>query len=420
VVTLGKLYLGFVVVVLLVYMFRHYLFTLNRLFHPNRPDYHDIVDSHPPPITVLIPMHNEEQVAAHILEALLASDYPRDHLQIIPIDDRSTDKTFTIIEKYARRDPRICPYRRSTGNGGKPAALQEAIPIATGEILFVFDADYIPSQGLLRELAAPFADPQVGAVMGRVVPINTDANLLTRLLDLERSAGYQVDQQARHNLRLIPQYGGTVGGFRKTAFEAVGGFDPEILTEDTELTFRLSLAGWKVDYINRCECYEEVPETWRYRIRQIRRWAIGHTQCLFRFAPRVLTSPELSLGERVDGLLLLSIYLVAPLLTLTVIDAVFLFFAGEIDVLSGLAVILGAVAFNSLGNFASFFEIGAAVLLDGSRERVRLLPLNLLNSVVSTLAVTEALLTHAARRIFGNQTPWHKTARFRVGTLTLP
>ena len=86
----------------------------------------------------------------------------------------------------------------------------------------VFDADYIPGPRLLKQLVAPFFDAEVGAVMGRVVPLNVGESLLTRLLDLERAGGYQVDQQARMNLRLIPQYGGTVGGVRRVALRAGG------------------------------------------------------------------------------------------------------------------------------------------------------------------------------------------------------
>ncbi len=141
--------------------------------------------------------------------------------------------------------------------------------LATGEIIIVFDADYRPARDMLKQLAIAFEDPEVGAVMGRVIPYNTNKNLLTRLINLERSGGYQVDQQARYNLRTIPQYGGTVGGFRKDVMLDMGGFNPLVLAEDTELTYRLYTHGWKVVYANSAECYEEAPETWEVRGRQI-------------------------------------------------------------------------------------------------------------------------------------------------------
>lgn len=412
-VAAAKLYLVLATFILVAYAVRHAIFSSNRLLRRSRHGLQDLFDSAPVRVTVLVPMHNEERVADHILEALLFSDYPRDRLEIIAIDDHSTDRTLEIIQYYARRDPRVRAMHRGNGRPGKPAALDDAIATASGEIVVVFDADYIPGRGLLRELVAPFMDPAVGAVMGRVVPLNCGVNLLTRLLDLERAAGYQVDQQARHNLRLLPQYGGTAGAFRKTAYHAVGGFDPDVLAEDTELTFRLRLAGWTVMYANRCECYEEVPQTWRARTQQIRRWAIGHTQCFRRFAWKMITDPGLRPIERIDAVMLLGIYLIAPLLALALIASLFLFFKGGMNVLSVFLITFAIMAFNSIGNFASFFQIGTAVLLDGSGERVRLLPLNVLNFALSIAVVTEALITHSGRRLFRRHTRWQKTERFR-------
>ena len=133
--------------------------------------------------------------------------------------------------------------------------------------------------------------PEVGAVMGRVVPHNVNSSLLTRLLDLERSGGYQINQQARYNLGLIPQFGGTVGSVRRTALESVGGWNSFTLTEDTDLTLQMVIKGWKIAYVNRAECYEEVVETWQARKGQIDRWAIGHTDCFHRYLGQLLRSP---------------------------------------------------------------------------------------------------------------------------------
>src|SRR5438270_4084712 len=182
------------------------------------------------------------------------------------------------------------------------------------EIMLVFDADYVPGKALIRQLVSPFFDPEVGQRMGRVVPLNVGKKLLTRLLDLERSGGYQVDQQARMNLRFVPQYGGTVAGVRKSALEEIGGWNENALAEDTDLTFRLLLAGWKTVYENRAECYEEVPERWPVRVRQIMRWAKGHNQVMVRYSAAVLRSRNLSFRERIDGALLLGVYAMAPVL----------------------------------------------------------------------------------------------------------
>ena len=347
VVLILKIYLVFTVAVLVVYSMRHFVFTLNRLFFEQRIYYQDIIDSELKSITILIPMHNEEKVARQILDLLVVSaypyenvgtdakrildllvdaDYPHEKLEIIPINDFSSDETRIILDEYAAHYPFIKPLHRYEGQRGKPAALNEGMKMAKGEIIIVFDADYLPPRGILKDIAVSFNDPEVGAVMGRVVPVNTRTNLLTRLLDLERTGGYQVDQQARYNMKLIPQYGGTVGGFRKDVVTALGSFDTNILAEDTELTFRLLMKGWKVIYANRAECYEEAPETWNVRSRQIRRWSRGHNQVMFRYLWPLIVSSKLSKKEKFDGLLLLFVYAIPLVLLLALLDSLALFF----------------------------------------------------------------------------------------------
>jgi cellulose synthase/poly-beta-1,6-N-acetylglucosamine synthase-like glycosyltransferase len=416
VVLILKIYIVFVAFVMVVYFTRHFIFSLNRIYGEQRFYYQDIFDSNLPFLSVLIPMHNEEKVAAHILDALADADYPKDRFELIPINDHSDDQTGNILDEYAARYPFVKPLHRKTGDRGKQLALNDAIRVTTGEILLVFDADYLPPRGVLRDLAVCFNDPEVGAVMGRVVPVNTSRNLLTRILDLERSGGYQVDQQARHNLLLIAQYGGTVGGFRKTLLHACGGFDPKVITEDTELTFKLYVNGWKVAYANRVECYEEVPETWVTRARQIRRWARGHTQVMFRYFIPVIRSPFLTLREKMDGVLLLSVYAVPAILFLGIADSVALFFLGEINLLAGVLPILLTVTCNTFGNFAPFYQIGIASFLDGSQERIRLLPFLIFNFLFSLWYTTQGFFDAVFDVISARQVKWHKTKRFRRST----
>ncbi len=407
-----KGYIIFTVCVMTVYAARHYRFTWNRLLGRQRLYYQDILDSDLPSLTVLVPMHDEEKVARQSLEALMRCEYPRHLLEIIPIDDHSTDGTAAILDDFAARHAAVRPLHRRDGRRGKPAALNEALTIARGDVIVVFDADYVPSRGALREIAVCFNDPEVGAVMGRVVPYNTKRNLLTRLLDLERSGGYQVDQQARHNLRLMPQYGGTVGGFRRAQAVALGGFDPRVLAEDTDLTLRLYLRGYKVAYANRLECFEEVPENWEVRSRQVRRWSRGHNLVMFRFFGPLLRSPFLSRTEKFDGALLLLIYLVPVVLFLGIADSVALFYMGEMQILESALVFLFVAAYSSFGNFAPFYEIGTAALIDGVNYRLRLLPFMtfyfLLNVLTTTVGFFQAIGDYLLRRDVG----WAKTERF--------
>jgi len=241
-----------VVVLICIYTIRHYCFTVNRIIGQQRHPYVDVDTAEWPPVTVLIAAHNEEAVVGDILTALLEVDYPAEKLAIVPVNDRSVDRTREIIDSFVVHYPgRITPFHRTGGRAGKAAALKDAMAYVNTEIMLVFDADYVPGKALIRQLVAPFFDPEVGSVMGRVVPLNVGKKLLTRILDLERSGGYQVDQQARMNLHFVPQYGGTVAGIRKSALDEIGGWNENTLAEDTDLTYRMLLAGWKTVYENR-------------------------------------------------------------------------------------------------------------------------------------------------------------------------
>ncbi len=418
VVLILKIYVVLVVLIMAFYAARHYRFTTNRLAGRQRLYYQDLVDSDLPGLTVLVPMHNEERVAKQCLATLLRCEYPRDRLEIVPINDHSEDRTGEIIDAIAAENPEIRPLHRDKGHRGKPAALNEALQTASGEIVLVFDADYLPSRGALRDLAISFKDPEVGAVMGRVIPINTRSNLLTRLLDLERSGGYQVDQQARHNLRLMPQYGGTVGGFRRDLVLAFGGFDPRALAEDTDLSYRLYTRGWKVVYANRVECYEEVPETWEVRSRQIRRWSRGHNFTMFKQCGPLLRSKFLSPAQKLDAMLLLLIYTVPVFLFTGIIDSVILFFLGEMQIVESLLVFLFVAAYNSFGNFAPFYQIGTASLLDGVTHRIRLLPFLMFYFLLNIWTITGGFFQAIGDRLRNRRVEWEKTTRFRKADAT--
>ena len=403
-----------IVVVMMLYGVRHFMFTMNRLTGKQRHPYIDIAVARWPMITVYIAAHNEEKVISGCIEALLNTDYPPECLKIIPVNDRSKDATGSIIDSYVARFPsRISPFHRTDGKAGKSAALKDALQFAVGDIAIIFDADYVPGRGLLKQLVAPFFDPEVGAVMGRVVPINSGANLLTRLLDLERSAGYQVDQQARMNMNLLPQYGGTVGGVRLSAVEAVGGWHDDTLAEDTDITFRLMFNGWKTVYTNRSECYEEVPEEWSIRIKQVTRWAKGHNQVMARYWWQFATSKYLTWGQRLDGLLLLFVFVI-PLIMLTGWGlALGLYFLNAGSLLSQLIPVFALMVYGTLGNFAAFFEIVVAVLIDGNRRRLRLLPFNMLGFLISLFAISGAVWSLLIDKVFKREMVWDKTIRYR-------
>lgn len=407
-----KGYMVVSIIIMLLYAIRHLIFAYNRMFGKQRIYYTDVVSSDMPTVTVLIPMHNEELVLHNVLNSLLECEYDRDRLEIIPINDNSSDRTKEILNKYHEKYEFIRPLHRDCADRGKPAGLNDAMKVAKGDIIIVFDADYRPAKDMIRQIAIAFQNPEIGAVMGRVIPYNTNTNILTRLLNIERSGGYQADQQARYNMQLVPQYGGTVGGFRKDILLETGGFNTHVLAEDTELTYRLFISGWKVVYANSAECYEESPETWEVRGRQIRRWARGHNQVLFRYFIPTLFSKHMRIREKVDGIFLLLVYAVPFFLALGQLDSLILFLIGEMNIIAGWWVLLFIGAYSSFGNFAPFYEIGTALLMDGVRNEAKLLPLLMFNFYFYMWHISLGLLDAVADIFTGRKVTWAKTKRF--------
>jgi cellulose synthase/poly-beta-1,6-N-acetylglucosamine synthase-like glycosyltransferase len=200
---------------------------------------------------------------------------------------------------------------------------------------------------------------------------------------------------------------------RVRALENCGGWRSDTLTEDTDLTYRLLLCGWETVYQNRSECYEEVPEQWPVRIRQITRWSDGHNQALRDYALSVLRDGFLNFWQRLDGFLLLGVYAVASMTLLGWVLTLILWYGGRN--VAGFSAILLVASYNTMGNFASFFEVAAAARLDGYHGRVRLLPFLLVGYLVTLIAVLRGLLPGRRTRDDdgGRGVVWHKTLRYR-------
>lgn len=366
-----------------------------------------------PRVAILIPAHNEERVIGGCLEAMLALDYPSDRLSIVAINDRSKDATRTILDAFAARDRRIVPLHRSdSAKPGKSSAIADGMAHVDCEIAVFFDADYLPHPGLLKELVVPFRDPLVGATMGRVVPYNSDRNVLTQLLDLERRCGYAIDQHGRAVMALIPQFGGTVGGVRLEALAAVGGWKEAHLTEDTDLTFRLALGGWRVAYLDHARCYEEVPETWVARYKQVRRWSYGHNECMLDYFWPVLRARHLRAGQKLDAALVLTSYFFPFAALLGTASAIAVLAYGPADsvlrpILSALSVLL------ALTVVAPSAQTAVAAIRDGQPHVLSRLPLMPVSSLLSMVAASEGFLQLVKNRVVGRTMAWDKTQRFR-------
>jgi cellulose synthase/poly-beta-1,6-N-acetylglucosamine synthase-like glycosyltransferase len=372
-----ELFFIFLTLLMMTYLLRHYIFTLTVLRQSkNKALANRTSPVFQPTVSILIPACNEEKVIGRLLGRITNFTYPKDKLQVIVIDDASSDQTGKIAEDYKNKYPFIEVLHRdkATGRTGKASAMNQGFSKSTGEIVLCFDADYYPQKNIVEKLTQAFVDPTVGAVQGRVVVLNEPQNIVTRLVALERIGGYRIDQEARDTLGLITQFGGTVGGFRRSVLESLQGWDESILAEDTDLTFRLYLAGYKIRYNLGAECYEEAVDNWKAYRQQRYRWAKGHMQCFFKHSWNVLTSKYLNTMEKLDGLLLLNVYFM-PLMALTsLLIGLPLIFLGS-PIIGALWFTLPISLYSFIGNFAPFFEVSIGLYLDERRRSNWLIPL---------------------------------------------
>lgn len=373
VIKILQVYILLTIALLVIYTIRHFKYTYNRLFYKQRVSYRDIYDSDLPKISVIIPRYNTENVGSNVITSLLECDYDRDKLEIIPVNECYDERINEILNDYHEKYPFIKPVQQLEEDG-EIVDLNDALKIATGEIIVVFEEKYRPSKNLLKKIVAGFKDPKIGAVISRVIPSNENKSILTVLLNLERSGGYQIEQQTRYNMKFLPQYSGGVIGFRRNIALAVEGFDTRVLSQETELVYRMYSKGWNVVYDNSAECYEEAPKTWKSRGEQIRRWSRGHNQLAFKYFFKFLFSGKMSFKAKVDGILMLNTGVVSFGIALAHIICVILFFLGDVSVFGAWIAILLLGMCNSLENFIPFFEMGTAAFIDGTEEDVLALP----------------------------------------------
>ncbi len=273
-----------------------------------------------PKVTVQLPLYNEAHVAARLIDAAAALDYPRDRLEIQVLDD-STDETISIVDSRAayhrQRGVNIRVLRRSGRDGFKAGALAHGLKAAQGEFIAIFDADFCPRPDfLLRTVPHLVARSGVGMVQARWSHLNTDYSLLTRVQALALDGHFVVEQTARSRAGLLMHFNGTAGVWRRSCIEESGGWQSDTLCEDLDLSYRAQIAGWRLMFLPEVEEPAELPPQILAFKQQQARWAQGAVQCLRKLAGPLVRSPYLAPHQKVMGLLHLSGYLAYPLMIL--------------------------------------------------------------------------------------------------------
>ncbi|MBK9000250.1 MAG: glycosyltransferase [Myxococcales bacterium] len=278
----------------------------------------EIEESNLPKVTVQLPLYNEATVVARLLEATATIDYPRDRLEIQVLDD-STDETRSIAEnkvaELRKKGIDMVYIRRPNRVGYKAGALDYGLARAKGELIAIFDADFIPQPRFLRDVVGHFQNENVGMVQTRWGHLNRNHSMLTSIQALMLDGHHLVENRARFGAGLMFNFSGTGGIWRRLAIQEAGGWQHDTLTEDLDLSYRAQMAGWRFVYRPDVITPAELPEDMSaFRAQQFR-WAKGTVQTARKLMGRLISS-RLTFSQRLEAFFHLTPHFAYPLMML--------------------------------------------------------------------------------------------------------
>jgi cellulose synthase/poly-beta-1,6-N-acetylglucosamine synthase-like glycosyltransferase len=318
-----------------------------------------------PSVTIQLPLYNEATVAARLIDAVGAIDYPRDRLEIQVLDD-SSDETQSIarrrVEMLKDRGIRAEYVRRPDRHGYKAGALEYGLSRSKGELVAIFDADFIPRPGFLREIVHHFTDNEVAMVQTRWAHLNRDDNLMTGLQALMLDGHHLVENRARFGAGCYFNFAGTGGMWRKSAITAAGGWQHDTLTEDLDLSYRAQMAGQRFVYRPDITTPSELPDTMTALRAQQYRWAKGTVQTARKLLP-LLFRHNSTMHQKIEGMFHMIPHFAYPfMLVMTVLMLPALLLLPPSDMRTLMLVDL-PISFVATGSLAFFY--GLAELTQG-------------------------------------------------------
>jgi len=366
-----------------------------------------------PRITVQLPIFNEQYVVDRLLDAVCKLEYPREKLDIQLLDD-STDETVEVarelVERYAALGHPVTYLHRDNRSGFKAGALAEGLKTAKGEFVAIFDADFVPPPAFLLKCIHHFTDPKIGMVQTRWTHINRNYSFLTEVEAILLDGHFVLEHSARFRSGVFFNFNGTAGMWRRVAIDEAGGWEHDTLTEDTDLSYRAQLKGWKFVYLQDVECPAELPvEMTAFKTQQAR-WAKGLIQVSKKILPKVLAS-DAPRNVKVEAWYHLTANLSYPLmivLSVLLLPAMIIrFYQGWFQMLYIDLPLFMASTFS----ISSFYLVSQKELFPKSWPRALLyLPFLMALGIGLTITNTRAVL----EALVGKQTAFARTPKYRV------
>jgi cellulose synthase/poly-beta-1,6-N-acetylglucosamine synthase-like glycosyltransferase len=367
-----------------------------------------------PRVTIQLPIFNEQYVVERLIEETCKIDYPRELLDIQILDD-STDEThaFTeaLVAQYKADGVPIEYIHRTNRHGYKAGALQNGLKTAKGELVAIFDADFLPPRDFLMRTVHFFAEPEVGMVQTRWGYLNRHYNVLTEVQAMLLDGHFVLEHVARWGAGKFFNFNGTAGIMRISMIDDAGGWQHDTLTEDSDLSYRAQMKGWRFVYVPSIECLSELPvETYGFQVQQSR-WAKGLTQVAMKLLPSILKA-DLPLKVKVEAFFHLTPNISYPLMifvsALMLPVMVVRFYMGWFQML----IIDFPLIVASFWSISAFYLVAHRELFPKTWKRAILfLPALMAAGVALTIINSRAVL----EALFKHQTSFARTPKYAIG-----
>jgi cellulose synthase/poly-beta-1,6-N-acetylglucosamine synthase-like glycosyltransferase len=338
--------------------------------------------------------------------------YPQDKLEIQVLDD-STDETHEIckrqVEKYNKAGLDISLIHRTDRTGFKAGALQVGLEKAKGELLAIFDADFIPPPDFLIKTVNSFKDPKIGMVQTRWDHLNEDFSMITRAQAFGLAGHFTVEQNGRNAAGYFINFNGTAGVWRKQCICDAGGWQSDTLTEDLDLSYRAQMCGWKFNFLDDVVTPSELPAEINALKSQQYRWTKGAVETARKILPQLWKS-KLPLNLKIHSTFHLTNNFVYPfILLLALLNLPLIIIKKEVPQSEFYFVIF---AFFLISFWASFFfyAVSHRSLYTNWKKRMALFPVFMSGSMGFSINNTRAVIEGLLNR----KTPFIRTPKYRL------
>ncbi len=346
-----------------------------------------------PFVTIQIPSYNDA-VAATCVEACVRQAYPKDRYEIQLLDDSTDTRTQEVLRAVAKKHAGMVQYiHRKNRAGYKPGALADAMHRVRGDIIVIFDADFVPRPDFLKRIVAPFDDKQVAIVQGRQAFSNKDVNLVSRFAAYLLMTYHAIVMPIHHKANSV-MFCGTAGAIRKSAMISAGGWNTHSITEDSDLSVRIMAKGYKTVYVP-FETPSEVPVTLEGFLKQQMRWSYGNVRVWFDHWKLILGKSKLTLSQRLMVTFVTLGNLVAPAVILMTLAGMLGWFFGDVQLITTTELWEFFIAFFYT---AGFLAMGIVTLIKHKSLKefpqllLATLSISLILAIANTIAVYKAIL----------------------------